>query len=305
MLKKFLSSILVLSLLVCVFSGCDLQFNETVLPDSYAAVITVKVTKDVAMMMYFNNKGTLVATAKNDNGENLNTTTKTNLSNPKEPLNEFLNSCLQKKLFTDGGEIAIECSRTTSCTLDVENMGNQMKNLVDKFLTANSVNCTSVVKLSDSLSYLTSITSSKETTASDLVTSVDLPVDPNAPLCKKCNGQGFYTCTTCKGRGKLVCSVCGGTVYDPIGCSNCRSSPGKCPDCKGTGEIDFNGEKIKCTTCRGDGKCIQCDGVGKVKCKKCTATSDKSMYGYEVCSYCEGKKIVKCKVCGGTGHISD
>ena len=310
MLKKIISLILFAALSVCAFSGCNLQFNETVMPDSYAAVITVKANKDAALMYYFNNKAHIIATARNDNGENLNTTQKTDLTSPKEQLNNFLDSCLQKKLFVDGGEISIECARTSSCTLDIENMGTQMKSLVDRFLTANSVNCTSTIKFNDSLAYLNSITSSKETTPSELVTSVNLPVDPNAPICKKCNGEGFYACTTCKGRGKLVCSVCGGTVYDPIGCSNC-SGKGICPDCNGKGKITTNKpdnnekETIDCTTCRGSGKCIQCDGIGKVKCKKCTATSDKSMYGYEICNYCEGSKIVKCRVCGGTGHVSD
>lgn len=294
---------------VCAFSGCNLnlKFNETVLPDSYAAVITVKANKDVALMLYFNNKAQVVATAKNDNGENLNTTQKTELNSPQKPLEDYLNSCLDKKLFEDGGEVAVECARTTSCNLNIEEMGSKIQVMVDKFLSENSLNCKTVVKLNDMLDYLTSVTSSKQTTVSEEVSSIDIPYDPNAPLCKKCNGEGYYTCATCKGRGKLVCSVCGGTGYDPIGCSNCGKS-GKCPDCKGSGKIetrkpDTNQKiTITCTTCRGTGKCIQCDGVGKVKCKKCNATTDKSMVGYEVCTYCEGKKTVRCKVCGGTGH---
>lgn len=307
MLKKFLSFVLILALSICAFSGCDLQFNETVLPDSYAAVVTVNVTADTVLMLYFNNKAHVVATARNDNGENLNTTQKTDLESPKKPLTDFLDTCLNKKLFKDGGEIAIECARTTSCTLDIEDMGNKIKAIIDKYLTDNSVNCKTAVQLSDTLSYLTSITSSKETVSSDIVTSVDLPVNPNDPICKKCNGEGYYACTTCRGRGKLVCSVCGGTGYDPIGCSNCGGS-GICPDCKKSkvkGKITLNGKEIDCTTCGGTGKCIQCEGIGKVKCKKCNATADKSMVGYELCNYCEGSKIVKCRVCGGTGRIRD
>ncbi|MBQ0110848.1 MAG: hypothetical protein KBS41_02850 [Oscillospiraceae bacterium] len=306
MFKKVLTSILVLTVLLCTFAGCSFVQGEYILPDTYAAVITLKASQDTSEMLYLDNESAVIALARNDNGKDLKSIQDVDNGNIDTTVNEFLGSCLQKNLFEEGGKIVIECSRTNNCGLDIEKVGGNVKAVVDTFIKDNAVNCTSELLFTDLAEYIKTDSSSEIASSSDIASIPVVSRDPNAPKCEKCNGNGYYDCTTCKGHGKLVCSLCSGTGYSPVGCSYCGGN-GKCRDCSGTGKIITHKKdsketvEITCTTCRGACKCLQCEGVGRVKCRVCNATDDKSMLGYEYCTYCHGSKTVKCKVCGGSG----
>jgi len=65
--------------------------------------------------------------------------------------------------------------------------------------------------------------------------------------------HGTTPCTICNGRGSMDdCFLCGST--------------GKCPTCKGTGQVSADGY---CPTCLGSGKCFHCNGTGKLVCPFC------------------------------------
>jgi len=138
--------------------------------------------------------------------------------------------------------------------------------------------------------------------------------DPN------CQGRHEWTCMHCSGSGKMLCPDCGGskTVECPVchgtnrvACINCNSKgkmdssdvskntdmsgESSCPVCNGHGFTECNNcrnEKLKCQTCKGDGKvpCKKCEGVSKVTCTKCY--SDKDRYG-----------MIECPQCRATGEV--
>ena len=65
---------------------------------------------------------------------------------------------------------------------------------------------------------------------------------------------GEIRCTLCDGQGSLH--------Y----CVLCPPHPGKCPNCKGSGEIP---PSEYCPACQGSGKCFACFGSGKMPCPFC------------------------------------
>ena len=65
--------------------------------------------------------------------------------------------------------------------------------------------------------------------------------------------------------GETPCTLCDGGGYLHY-CVLCPGAKGKCPTCKGSGQLS---EKENCPTCEGNGKCFLCFGTGKMSCPFC------------------------------------
>jgi len=129
--------------------------------------------------------------------------------------------------------------------------------------------------------------------------------------CTSCNGSGLYNCTSCGGIGKYSCTSCGGQGY--YGCTSCGaqgyygcSSCGAqgyygCTSCGGQGyNLDYNGRKITCTSCRGKGThvCSSCSGRKTHTCSSCGGRKT------HTCSSCGGRKQLNCNSCSGKGKTT-
>lgn len=67
--------------------------------------------------------------------------------------------------------------------------------------------------------------------------------------------------------GRNGCKRCAnsGRCVDPTNAQNksCCGGLGYCKNCLGDGEVWFDGNRLECTYCHGDGKCHRCNGTGK------------------------------------------
>lgn len=124
----------------------------------------------------------------------------------------------------------------------------------------------------------------------------------------------LYACRYCFGTGD--CKSCNGSGTNStlgIDCSSCKHDKGKCSNCMGKGYLtreehnervfkntthfypDTDDENYECPSCKGSGKCIECNGTGK---------NDASSPVFRAfgCRLCD--KTGKCPGCGGDGTIA-
>jgi len=64
--------------------------------------------------------------------------------------------------------------------------------------------------------------------------------------------------------GQVPCTICDGLSY--MKCVTCRDHDGKCITCNGTGRLASD---AYCPSCLGKGKCYVCTGSGKMFCPFC------------------------------------
>ena len=130
------------------------------------------------------------------------------------------------------------------------------------------------------------------------------------------NGKGMLVCSDTDG-DSYGCTTCDGSGKYSGGCNDCNDGESYCQKCNGNGKIrcaDCRGSGLKistikeCDSCKGRGsvmksvrrKCKECDGKGSIgdKCPSCES-------GYKNCINCEGIGLVKCKVCDGVGEFDN
>ncbi len=129
--------------------------------------------------------------------------------------------------------------------------------------------------------------------------------------CTSCNGSGLYNCTSCGGIGKYSCTSCGGQgnygctscgAQGYYGCSSCGAQGYYgCTSCGGQGyNLDYNGGKITCTSCRGKGTHV-CSSCGGRKTHTCSSCGGRKTH---TCSSCGGRKQLNCNSCSGKGKTT-
>jgi len=112
--------------------------------------------------------------------------------------------------------------------------------------------------------------------------------------CATCVGSG--ACTAC--RGGRVCQACGGRPKGP---------PQVCAACQG----------MQCPDCRGQKRCVACQGYGTVRCSRCRGIGNVRVDSQVACVSCGGKGEkpglrrsdgtslpLPCPLCGSSGRVT-
>ena len=137
--------------------------------------------------------------------------------------------------------------------------------------------------------------------------------------CLTCSGTGTCQdclndekCNTCGGVGKLYCDICGNTgrVYPCYECGSetVEDADPNCQVCGGTGgEVDcpncYGGTEGyvcpecgggTCLSCKGEKKCSDCDGTGKITCTTCNGNYSGKTSSCTTCNTTHGINVSKC-----------
>ena len=92
---------------------------------------------------------------------------------------------------------------------------------------------------------------------------------------------------------------------DTIVCPTCGGEK-KCSTCHGAGSLDINsdGQRQPCYSCKGSGTCITCKGSGEyARTRPKLEPLRAPRNGYELCWSCEGLRY--CGACLGSGRRAD